>query len=406
MKNIFRPVKTGHKIRNITKILAILAMPFILITLLLFYHGNYDTRIYNRIYKNFALTSKKEINALTSKKEINCHEAESVYVYNDLGYKWTKITCAAEFAPRDGAGALVFKDSLRLIGGWNPNDKNNFPLICNNEVWSSANGRNWVRTKPNTFVNNKSFDSSMDWEGRHSAGYVVYNNKMWILGGDANQGHYQSDIWNSYDGRKWELVQNTAPWSPRVLHHTLVFKDKVWVIGGQTIPQFAHADENFYNDIWSSEDGAKWELVNESAPFSPRGMIGGSAVFNDKIWILGGGTYDTPNTPTREFYNDIWCSEDGLKWELVNESAPWTPRQYHEVAVWDNKLWVLEGYSKESGNRNDVWFSDNGRDWLELPNTPWKERHAAGVFAFKNSLWIVTGNNMESDVWKLEKMQP
>ena len=33
-------------------------------------------------------------------------------------------------------------------------------------------------------------------------------------------------------------------------------------------------------------------------------MIGGSAVFQGRIWILGGGTYDTPETPTRNFYND------------------------------------------------------------------------------------------------------
>jgi len=384
-----------RKMKNTQKLLAISAIPLIILASFLFYYGNFHTRIYKRIFKHPDPAFKETI---------NCHEADSVYVNNDLGYKWTKITCAAEFAPRDGAGALVYKDSLRLIGGWNPNDKNNFPLICNNEVWSSADGRNWVRTKPNTFIN-KSFDSTKDWEGRHSAGYVVYKDKMWIVGGDCNQGHYQSGVWNSSDGRQWNLLQRTVPWAPRVLHFTVVFKDKIWIIGGQTLPQFAKAEEKFYNDIWNSEDGVKWELVNKSAPFQPRGMIGGSAVFKGKIWILGGGTYDTPNTPTREFYNDIWSSEDGVKWELVNKSAPWDPRQYHEVAVWDNKLWVLEGYNRESGNRKDVWFSDNGKDWQELPNTPWKERHAASVFVFKSSLWMVAGNNMENDVWKLEKIK-
>lgn len=116
------------------------------------------------------------------------------------------------------------------------------------------------------------------------------------------------------------------------------------------------------------------------------------------------GTYDTPSTPNREFYNDIWNSEDGIKWDLVNESAPWKPRQFHEVAVFDNKLWVLGGYNKNSGDRNDVWFSNNGIDWLELTNSPWKERHASSVFVFKNALWIVGGHNLENDVWKLEKI--
>ena len=81
------------------------------------------------------------------------------------------------------------------------------------------------------------------------------------------------------------------------------------------------------------------------------------------------------------------------------ESAPWTPRQYHEVAVFDGRMWVLEGWNQT--NRNDVWHSADGVTWDELPNTPWRPRHAASVFVHDNALWIVAGNNMESDVWKL-----
>ncbi|HET6454466.1 MAG TPA: hypothetical protein VFI02_08690 [Armatimonadota bacterium] len=78
----------------------------------------------------------------------------------------------------------------------------------------------------------------------------------------------------------------------------------------------------------------------------------------------------------------------------------WESRQYHDVAVFDRKLWVLEGYA--GANRNDVWYSSDGSDWQELPNTPWKPRHAASVFVYDNALWVVAGNNMESDVWKLD----
>ncbi len=85
------------------------------------------------------------------------------------------------------------------------------------------------------------------------------------------------------------------------------------------------------------------------------------------------------------------------------EEAPWHPRQYHEVAVYDDRLWVLEGYHKESGNRNDVWHSGNGVDWQEVSDTPWAPRHAASVFVFDDVLWMVTGNNMESDVWRLTR---
>ncbi len=56
-------------------------------------------------------------------------------------YEWRNVTHKAAFAPRDGAGTLTFQDRTWLIGGWNPGDK------------------------------------------------------LWIIGGDVNQKHYQNDVW-------------------------------------------------------------------------------------------------------------------------------------------------------------------------------------------------------------------
>jgi hypothetical protein len=181
-----------------------------------------------------------------------------------------------------------------------------------------------------------------------------------------------------------------------------VFQDKIWVLGGQTMPAFAAADETFYRDLWTTTDGAEWQRIEPVEPcWSPRGMIGGSVVFRDRMWVLGGGTYDTPTTPQRRYYNDVWSSADGVHWKRHVKSAPWHPRQYHDVAVFDDRMWVLEGYHQQGGNRNDVWYSSDGVSWRELPDTPWQPRHAASVFVFDGALWMVAGNNMAKDVWKL-----
>lgn len=318
-------------------------------------------------------------------------------------YEWINVTRKAAFAPRDGAGALTFAGKMWFIGGWNPHDKVHFPRICNNEVWSSADGATWTLVKPNTFLDAK-FDAKKDWEGRHTAGYVVHRGKMWIVGGDVNQGHYQFDVWNSADGRTWQLVNEDrpVPWGPRALHHTAAFNDKIWVIGGQTVPQFSAEKEIFYRDIWTSGDGVEWKRIEPKEPYWPqRGMIGGSVVFQDRLWLLGGGTYDTPKIPQRKFFNDVWSTADGEKWTQHVDTAPWGPRQYHDVAVFDGRMWVMEGYSTKPGNRNDVWYSADGVNWYELPGTPWAARHAASVFVHEGALWMVAGNNMQPDVWKL-----
>ena len=98
----------------------------------------------------------------------------TAFATDEPKYEWIKVTDKAAYAPRDGAGALVFQNQMWLIGGWNPGDKKFFPRICNNEVWSSRNGVEWKLVRPNSF-RDRQFDSRQDWEGRHTAGYVVYN---------------------------------------------------------------------------------------------------------------------------------------------------------------------------------------------------------------------------------------
>jgi hypothetical protein len=305
-------------------------------------------------------------------------------------YRWERVTDRAGFAPRDGAGALVFAGRMWLLGGWNPSDRTHFPETCNSEVWTSTDGATWR------------LEGHAPWEGRHTAGYAVFDGKMWIVGGDPLQGHYQNDVWNSHDGLRWNRVSDSVPWAERVLHYTAVHRGKIWVMGGQTTPQFAPAAEAFYHDVWNTADGRDWARVTTAAPWSPRGMIGGSAVLNDRIWILGGGTYDTPEVPRRKFFNDVWSSADGREWKRHVEHAPWHARQYHEVAVFDDRLWVLEGWNRT--NRNDVWYSADGADWHEVPDTPWAPRHAASVFVYDAALWMVAGNNMQSDVWRLRRV--
>ena len=324
--------------------------------------------------------------------EISSALAESrapftILASGEKGYRWEPVSDRAAFAPRDGAGALVFRDKMWLLGGWNPSDKVHFPKVCNSEVWTSTDGATWQ------------LQTHAPWEGRHTAGYAVHDGKMWIVGGDPIQGHYQNDVWNTGDGIHWTRVSDSVPWADRVLHYTVAHREKIWVMGGQTVAQFAPAPDAFYNDVWNTADGVHWTRVTARAPWPPRGMIGGSAVFADRIWILGGGTYDTPKQPQRKFYHDVWSSADGLRWERHVEFAPWQARQYHEVAVFDDRLWVLEGWNR--GNRNDVWYSADGINWYELPNTPWAPRHAASVFVHQGALWMVAGNNMRSDVWKL-----
>ena len=43
-----------------------------------------------------------------------------------------------------------------------------------NDVWSSQDGLNWTKVKD---------DNDQGWLGRRSLNAVVYNNKIWVMGG-------------------------------------------------------------------------------------------------------------------------------------------------------------------------------------------------------------------------------
>lgn len=323
-------------------------------------------------------------------------------------YSWNLIQSNAPFAGRDGAGGLLIGEKMFMIGGWNPMDSVNFPLITNNEIWTSNDGISWTLTKPNTFDSNFVNDGS-DFEGRHTAGYVVHNNKLFIIGGDANQGHYQNDVWSSCDGGKsWQRVTENAPWGDRVLHNVFSFNGKIWVMGGQTIPQFAAAPDVLYQDIWYSDNGRDWAKLDvqfdSCHPLwaAGRGVIGGSVVFQGKMWLVGGGNYPTPSK-ARSFSNEVWSSSDGWHWTLNPQTSPtkFNARQYHNTVVWDNKLWVIAGYDENFVNRKDVWFSEDGENWTELPNSPFAVRHAATVIAKPDGIYLFAGNSFDKKVWKL-----
>lgn len=327
-------------------------------------------------------------------------------------YGWNNITVKAPFAGRDGAGLLTYQNKLWLLGGWNPSTAV-FPKTTTNEVWSSSDGKQWTQVKPNTF-GTSAFNPASDWEGRHMAGWAVFQNKLWIIGGDSNQCHYQPNVWNSSDGVHWTQVASNVPWGNRVLFYTVVFNNRLWVMGGQTLvldtcQGGSQGPDTFYNDVWSSSDGANWTQVRPSsgegsgAIWDPRGVISGAVVFNGRMWVIGGGTYASPQV----LYNDVWSSADGFSWTRVTANAPWNPRIYHSITTYDGRMWVIGGHGPNGdGNLADVWYSSDGVQWTQIPNTPWEARHALSVAALNGALWLTGGttdhDGSRNDVWRLE----
>jgi hypothetical protein len=284
---------------------------------------------------------------------------------------WVKVRDESPWIARDSAGELVFKDRMWLLGGYIPE------LI--NDVWSSTDGTNWTK------------GGSVPCEsGINIPVNLVYGGRMWVVCNDGQ-------LFSSEDGSHWDLVTNQAPWRGRYAAGGVAFAGKMWVMGGMK-------GDHLFNDIWSSTDGVHWDLETEHAPWSRRQLFSMVTVYDDKIWLVGGGI--TVYHPFRA-YNDVWNSPDGKNWSKVTDGTPWPARIWSSSVVYRNRLWVLGGFRSEPvwTNLDDAWYSADGAHWQKLETESiWSARHEISAYVFGGKLWVVAGNSwpLKNDVWCLE----
>jgi len=236
--------------------------------------------------------------------------------------------------------------------------------------------------------------NSAAWSARYGHASVVYDNKMWVMGGDA--GGPKNDVWYSTDGITWTQATASAEWSERFGSTSIVYNNKMWVIGG-----WGYNVE--LNDVWYSTDGITWTQATASAPWSA-GAVHTSIVYDNKMWVIGGGMDAYPYT-----INDVWYSTDGTTWTQATGSAAWSARCAHASVVYDNKMWVMGGlYNSASriGLLNDIWYSTNGVNWFQATgNAWWTVRAAYASVIFDNKMWVLGGctnwsDSCINDVWQ------
>lgn len=248
---------------------------------------------------------------------------------------------------------------------------------------------------------------SAPWQGRDSQAVVVYKGKIWLMGGvdgtsrlispgnvDYGNAIHFSDVWSSEDGKNWQLVLNKAPWGERRSMQVVDFKGKMWLMGGWG-PEIGYK-----NNIWSSENGVDWKLERMSAEWPAREGHQ-LLVFKNRIWLIGGVRYGGS-----KLFTDIWSSEDGIDWVEEIKDAGWSPRWDFISAVFNNKIWTIGGMDLKGNLYKDIWSSEDGKKWsLAEQSPPFVSRQGFALLDYEGRLWIIGrlntpeyGNGV-NDVW-------
>ncbi|MDD1695167.1 MAG: hypothetical protein LUQ71_10625 [Methanoregula sp.] len=296
---------------------------------------------------------------------------------NVPGQNWTMATEHAGFETHSGHSTVVFDGKMWVIGGWG-RDYSCPGDSCTPAIWSSENGVNWTRE-----TDQAAFGS------RYGHRSIVFDNKIWVIGGrNTTTWDPMNDVWYSSDGTNWNCATEHAPFAPRWDFGITTFNSEMWVIGGSE-------DGILHNDVWHSSDGMNWTKATAEAAFPPRMEITAND-FESKIWVTGGFDWS-------QHFNDQWNSKDGVNWTKVADHAAYPERRYHRVEVADNKLWLIGGIGGEDPYNwhylTDVWYSSNGTDWTEATaQAEFPGRYEYTTAVFDNKLWVIGGTSGD-DVW-------
>jgi hypothetical protein len=346
-------------------------------------------------------------------------------------YDWEERTVTAAWDARDGGMVRYFAGKYWLLGGWNPYGTDiaeweAFPQVTTNEVWSSTDLDTW--TEESTYdASPPTSGAGARWKRRHWGGCLVHEHSgteyLYVLGGDhlssadgdfsgSPSNGYQCDVWRTTtpDGDWERMCTSGSPgWSGRMLAVFGSSPGALWCFGGQNglLSELAGACE-VHNDLWKSTDGgATWtEILADAAASatrpSGRGIISQMPYWRGRLWLVGGGTYETAAAADREFYREVWSidpNNTAAGW-TQHADPPWLAPTYHSVEVFRGRLWFFGGYSgdgyttggDDGTHTRYVWSTRDGERWRRHETPPWVATHAAGTAVNGTELAFVGGN--------------
>ena len=275
---------------------------------------------------------------------MNSFEAPPRDVWSSAdGKKWTQVTARAPWIHSDLSMSLTFKNRMWFMGG---GYHGRLPgHSASNQGWAAPDGTAGTRAT-----------KAAGWTPRLAAALVEFKGRMWMLGGTenyyfGNKKSLKNDVWSSSDGKTWTQATDNAGWTPRAYHQAAVQGDRMFVFGGGNyVPEY-----EAFNDVWSSTDGVHWTRVTEKTPWHPR-LWFTSVVYRNRMWVLGGWS----NNPSKN-WGDAWYSKDGKTWTEYKTSTTWKARHEHSAYVLDGKLWIAGGHARPLSS--EVWSLELPDGW-------------------------------------------
>jgi hypothetical protein len=340
-------------------------------------------------------------------------ELNDVWKTNN-GVDWIQLTEEAAFSKRFGHELIVSGNQLLLLGG----REGGFSFYPPADVWTTQDGIDWELVGEEGAAPVSSFFQALSFKGdiftvggdyrkdswatsdgvswnekkektAQSAEYFKYSvsfkGKLWSIP------PYQNEVWSSMNGIDWALEKTETSFENRRFNKILKHKDQLWLIGGFSLPESGIGFDEYFRDVFVSNDGLVWNKVYESTPFEDQGVEFISHA--ERVYAVGG--YDGSN-----YINEVWSSIDGQTWRQETSDAEFSPRGNFALTSYQSRMLLIGGNDNE--DRNDIWSSSNGSTWqLEKETSEFSARQGHSVIEKDNQLLLISGYGAEDfqDIW-------
>jgi hypothetical protein len=280
----------------------------------------------------------------------------------------------------------------------------NFPVFVigstmwalrSNGNWRSVDGIQWTKSALPALPLNTALQRYLERDG------AVY--ALGTMRGSYLDFTLSTRIQRTRDFRTWETLAESSNLPRRVFYSAATFRGRLWLWAG-------FDGKQYYNDVWNSVDGVHWSRVVEHAPFTPR--TGGSVVvFRGRLYMVGGGVIDGDHEPNLAARSEVWSTIDGIRWEQVvgGQALGGTP------VVYRDEIWFV-GANRHSSFASGNLVTRDFREVRE-GRAAWRPRGAAAAWVVGDKLYLTGGKYSEqvrgapefhyyNDVWVLEPTRP
>ena len=274
---------------------------------------------------------------------------------------WTPVSQPG-FGETPGAGMIldfmVYKDRLYAATGFTEGKPG--------QIWRSANGTTWEKVADM---------QTLSPESSSAYTFVIFNDTLYVST-FSDSGVHGAELWSTTTGA-------TGQWT---LANRWTAIDQISMIAMREFEGYLYGvieNKTTGLEIWRSDNGTDWlKVAGDGLGNSHNIYPGGLVVFDNELYLT---TTNDNNSP-----GDIFHSQDGVTWDLVN-TQPFNGEGYYSIispVVFNGALYVLV----QSDNGLQTWMTNDGQNWTKAAPDGFGTRYNVWAALGTNSVLVYKGN--------------